>query len=118
MKFDVHGQLDFAAPEAIRAEQTRLLNEHIDYCRKHSPYYRKLLRGLGSAPLTPGDLADLPTTGKADLAAAGGKVDYLEVLDSGDLEAVDGDTKEVLLAAAVFFGTTRLIDNELFGVGK
>ena len=56
--------------------------------------------------------------GKAALAEAGGKVDYLEVLDSNDLEAVDADTKEVLLAAAVFFGTTRLIDNELFEVNK
>ena len=68
MKFDVHGQLDFAAPEAIRAEQTRLLNEHIDYCRKNSPYYRKLLRDLPEKPLALADLADLPTTGKADLA--------------------------------------------------
>lgn len=54
--------------------------------------------------------------GKQALAAAGGKVDYLEMLDSGDLEPVDAETKEVLLAAAVFFGTTRLIDNELFEV--
>jgi pantoate--beta-alanine ligase len=70
-----------------------------------------LSRGLAAAPAV---LAE----GKAALAEAGGKVDYLEVLDSNDLEAVDADTKEVLLAAAVFFGTTRLIDNELFEVTK
>jgi len=70
-----------------------------------------LSRGLAAAPAI---LAE----GKAALAEAGGKVDYLEVLDSNDLEAVDADTKEVLLAAAVFFGTTRLIDNELFEVTK
>ena len=68
MKFDVHGKLDFASPEAIRAEQTRLLNEHIAYCRRHSPYYRKLLSGLPDRPLTLESLAELPTTGKADLA--------------------------------------------------
>ena len=55
--------------------------------------------------------------GKRKLAAAGGKVDYLELLDAADLEAVDGDTREVLLGAAVFFGSTRLIDNELFDLG-
>ena len=66
-------------------------------------------RGVAAAP---GILAE----GKAALAAAGGKVDYLEMLDSNDLEPVDRDTREVLLAAAVFFGTTRLIDNELFEV--
>ena len=70
-----------------------------------------LSRGVAAAPAI---LAE----GKKDLAAAGGKVDYLEILDSNDLEPVDADTKEVLLAAAVFFGTTRLIDNELFGVTK
>ena len=43
-------------------------------------------------------------------------MDYLEVLDSADLEAPDDKTREVLLAAAAFFGTTRLIDNELFEV--
>ncbi|MBQ6353061.1 MAG: pantoate--beta-alanine ligase [Lentisphaeria bacterium] len=70
-----------------------------------------LSHGLAAAPR-------ILAAGKAALAAAGGKVDYLEVLDSGDLEAVDGDTREVLLAAAVFFGTTRLIDNELFEVER
>jgi pantothenate synthetase len=30
------------------------------------------------------------------------------------MEAPTENTKEILLAAAVFFGTTRLIDNELF----
>ena len=70
-----------------------------------------LSRGLAAAPAILGE-------GKAALAAAGGKVDYLEVLDSNDLEAVDDATREVLLAAAVFFGTTRLIDNELFEVNK
>lgn len=70
---------------------------------------RILAQGLSAAPAV---LAE----GKADLAAAGGNVDYLEVLDSSDLEPVDGDTREVLLAAAVFFGSTRLIDNELFEV--
>ena len=70
-----------------------------------------LSRGLAAAP-------GILNEGKAALAEAGGKVDYLELLDADDLEPVDADTREVLLAAAVFFGTTRLIDNELFEVKK
>ncbi len=68
MKFDLQTRLDFAEPAAIRAEQTRLLNEHVDYCRTHSPYYRRLLRDWPERPLTLEMLAELPTTGKAELA--------------------------------------------------
>ena len=68
MEFDVHGRLDFAEPEVIRAEQTRLLNEHVTYCRARSPYYRRVLREHPDRPLTIESLAALPLTGKADLA--------------------------------------------------
>ena len=68
MKFDVHSRLDFAEPAAIRAEQTRLLNEHVVYCRTHSPYYRRVLHDFPDKPLTLEGLAELPTTGKAELS--------------------------------------------------
>ena len=68
MKFDVHSKLDFAPPEAIRAEQTRLLNEEVAYCRRFSPYYRKMLRGVPDRKLTLESLAELPFTSKSDLA--------------------------------------------------
>ena len=89
-------------------ERTRALSIHRTLLKCKSEI---LSRGLAA---TPGILNE----GRAALAAAGGKVDYLELLDADDLEAVDADTREVLLAAAVFFGTTRLIDNELFEVKK
>jgi pantoate--beta-alanine ligase len=48
------------------------------------------------------------------IAASGGKVDYVSALDADTmLPPVDGVTTRLLLAAAVFYGTTRLIDNEL-----
>ena len=47
------------------------------------------------------------------ITAAGGRVDYVEALDRATLKAPTAETREVLLAAAAFFGTTRLIDNEL-----
>lgn len=48
-----------------------------------------------------------------EIAAAGGKVDYVEALDRATLKTPTDGSSQVLLAAAAFFGTTRLIDNEL-----
>ena len=39
------------------------------------------------------------------------KIDYVEVLDAETLEAVHARTRRVVIAAAVYFGRTRLIDN-------
>ena len=67
MSFDVFGRLDFEDPAAIREEQTRLLNEHVAYCRAHSPYYRRILADVPDRPVTPESLAELPLTGKNEL---------------------------------------------------
>ena len=53
---------------------------------------------------------------KEKITAAGGRVDYVEALDTANLEPPTAETKEVLLALAVFFGTTRLIDNQIIQV--
>lgn len=39
------------------------------------------------------------------------QVDYIEIVDSNTLEAVESIEKSVLVAIAVYIGTTRLIDN-------
>jgi len=52
------------------------------------------------------------------ISAAEGKVDYVEVLDSDTLSDADGKTKELLIAVAAYFGTTRLIDNVLVKPGS
>jgi pantoate--beta-alanine ligase len=46
-------------------------------------------------------------------AESDGLVDYIEVTDTDELKPVSGITGEVLIALAVFFGRTRLIDNIL-----
>ena len=45
-----------------------------------------------------------------------GEIDYVECLDSNTLEEPVENTTEILIAVAVKFGTTRLIDNVLLGV--
>jgi pantoate--beta-alanine ligase len=47
----------------------------------------------------------------AGVTGAGGRVDYVEVVDAESLESVCEVRGRVLVAAAVFFGKTRLIDN-------
>lgn len=43
-----------------------------------------------------------------------GRIDYVEVLAYPDLTPVTADTKDILIAAAVYIGKTRLIDNVMF----
>jgi pantoate--beta-alanine ligase len=47
------------------------------------------------------------------ISSSGGKIDYIELVDFENLEPVSIIKKPALLAAAVFFGKTRLIDNVL-----
>jgi len=49
---------------------------------------------------------------------SGGEVDYLSILDCTDLNPPRENTRSVLLAAAAWFGKTRLIDNEIFNISK
>jgi pantoate--beta-alanine ligase len=46
-----------------------------------------------------------------NISAAGGNIDYVEELDAETLEAPTLESRQILIAAAVFFGKTRLIDN-------
>ena len=45
-----------------------------------------------------------------------GKIDYIELLAYPDLVPVTEDTEQILIAAAVYIGNTRLIDNRIFNV--
>ncbi len=63
-----------------------------------------LARGAGAA--------EILARGRAGLAAAGiAKIDYLEVVDAYTLQPVDRATGATRVAAAVWLGRTRLIDN-------
>jgi pantoate--beta-alanine ligase len=50
------------------------------------------------------------------IAASGGRVDYVEIRDADNLEPVSESTRCLLIAAAAFFGATRLIDNALINL--
>ncbi len=52
----------------------------------------------------------------AQIAAGGGRVDYVELVDANTLQPLPDDVKgkQVLIAVAAHFGTVRLIDNVEF----
>ncbi len=62
--FAPDADLAFASEEVLEQEQTRLLNEHLRYCRRHSRFYA----GLPNRELALAELATLPTTSREDLS--------------------------------------------------
>ena len=68
----LHRRAAFLPPDAMRALQDELLQAHVAHCLAHSPFYRERLKGSGLRPdaMTVERLAELPLTGKEDLARA------------------------------------------------
>ncbi|MGN0870201.1 MAG: pantoate--beta-alanine ligase [Victivallales bacterium] len=76
---------------------------------------RSLLAAKEMAEKGEKDLAKLTVFIRKEIEARGGKVDYVEAIDSEELEPVTvRDGKPVMIALAAYFGTTRLIDNIVF----
>lgn len=76
---------------------------------------RSLLAAKEMAEKGEKDLAKLTGFIRKEIEAQGGKVDYVEAIDSEELEPVTArDGKPVMIALAAYFGTTRLIDNIVF----
>lgn len=61
-----------------------------------------------------GDYPALFEQFKQDLLAAGLRLDYVELRDAQSLEPADANSSQLILLAAVYLGTTRLIDNLIF----
>lgn len=57
------------------------------------------------------DFAELQSEIIRQLEAGGGRVDYVEIRDAATLAEPGAETVRILIAVAVFFGATRLIDN-------
>lgn len=78
--------------------------------RAQAPVIRKaLLLARDASSAHPAALAKLVR--KEITAAPLAKIDYVEVLDAITLENPGPETRDVVIACAVWFGKTRLIDN-------
>ncbi|QJD60276.1 pantoate--beta-alanine ligase [Pseudomonas sp. gcc21] len=60
------------------------------------------------------DYAAVLSEAQQQLFEAGMRPDYLELRDSVTLKPVDADSKQLIVLAAAYLGTTRLIDNLSF----
>ncbi len=78
--------------------------------RAQAPVIRQALLRARKAPYQ--KPADLAAQVRRDIARARlAKIDYVEVLDAATLEKPGPGARELVVACAVFFGKTRLIDN-------
>jgi pantoate--beta-alanine ligase len=84
-------------------ERTRALSIH-----KSLVEARKIIENKGLDAVS-----EAISGAKEVMTAAGGRVDYVSALDIDTMKEPTAETRQLLLAAACFFGTTRLIDNEL-----
>ncbi len=71
----------------------------------------RAILALEECPLE--EIAARVEAGKKSITDAGGRIDYFEIVDTETLEAPTAETTEILAAAAVYYGSTRLIDNTI-----
>lgn len=85
--------------------------------RLEAPAIYEALQLARDSFLTNGDAETALMKAKAHIAAkTRGNIDYMELLAYPDLTPVTANTEQVLLATAVYIGSTRLIDNCIFNV--
>jgi len=97
---------------ALSSRNIRLTPAHR---QEAASIHQGLLAGRRAWETGERNVCEIIDIAKAILAenAPTGRIDYLEVVDWTDLKPVKQIGGDVLLAAAVFFGDVRLIDNEL-----
>ena len=80
--------------------------------RKAAPMLIRVITDVADAAAKNADVAAAIAEGKAALAAAGFRVDYLEVRDAETLQpAMPGTQRPLRVLVAAWLGKTRLIDN-------
>ena len=111
---DLHVPVRIIASPTVRERDGLALSSRNAYLspeeRAQAPIIRQaLLLARNTPSARPADLIKLISREIKTVRLA--KIDYIEVLDATTLEAPDAHTRELLIACAVFFGKTRLIDN-------
>ncbi|QPA60076.1 pantoate--beta-alanine ligase [Lysinibacillus sphaericus] len=85
--------------------------------REEAPAIHEALQLARDSFLATGDVREALAKAKAHIQIqTHGRIDYIELLAYPDLTPVTEKTQQVLLAAAVYIGKTRLIDNSIFTV--
>jgi pantoate--beta-alanine ligase len=113
---DLNFKIDIVAVPTVREEDGLACSSRNQYLsaeeRKQAPVLRKaLLTAKESGKKSAKEIVDLVRRmiGEATLA----RIDYVDLVDVENLQPVETVRPNSLLALAVFFGKTRLIDNIL-----
>lgn len=115
---DLNYRIEIVAVPTVREEDGLACSSRNAYLspeeRKHAPVLRKaLLAAKDSGMKSAKEIIELirDTIGKAPL----GRIDYVNLVDAETLQSIDDVKPNSILALAVYFGKTRLIDNVRLG---
>ena len=113
---DLNSKIDIVAVPTVREEDGLACSSRNAYLnpeeRKQAAVLRKaLLAARESAKKSSNEIVDLirRIIGEAGLA----RIDYVDLVDAESLQPIESVKTNSLLAVAVYFGKTRLIDNIL-----
>ena len=118
MARDLNYKLDIVAVPTVREEDGLACSSRNAYLkpeeRKQAPVLRRaLLAAKQSGKTSGGDLLELVRNIISEASLA--RVDYISVFDSETLKPIEIVNSNSVLALAVYFGKTRLIDNIRMG---
>ncbi|WP_024646915.1 pantoate--beta-alanine ligase [Pseudomonas syringae] len=113
---DLNMPIQIIGEPTVRADDGLALSSRNGYLneeqRAAAPALYQALRQIADA-LRAGeqDFDTLLTGKKQQLEAAGFRIDYLEICETDSLRPATAQDRDVVILAAAFMGTTRLIDN-------
>ncbi|MDG9927643.1 MULTISPECIES: pantoate--beta-alanine ligase [unclassified Pseudomonas] len=116
---DLNMPVQIIGEPTVRAEDGLALSSRNGYLsaeqRAQAPALHRTLRQLAEA-IRGGErnFAQLVESGKGSLLSAGLRPDYLEIRESVGLRPARAEDTRLVILAAAFLGTTRLIDNLAF----
>lgn len=93
-------------------------NGYLDAAQRQTApaLYRCLQQAVGQIQQGNRDYSSVLQATASQLEAAGLKPDYIELRQANDLSPASADSNQLVILAAVFLGSTRLIDNIAFSV--
>jgi len=116
---DLNMPIQIVGEPTVRADDGLALSSRNGYLtedqRAAAPaLYRSLSQMAEAIRAGTSDFPRLIEDGKAQLSAAGFRPDYLEIRESNSLRPATASDRQLVILAAAFIGSTRLIDNLAF----
>jgi pantoate--beta-alanine ligase len=113
---DLNFKIDIVAAPTVREEDGLACSSRNQYLnpeeRKQAAIlYKALLAGVKAREESAKEITDLVQRMISEAPLA--RIDYVDLVDAENLQPIEGARPNSLLALAVFFGKTRLIDNIL-----